>query len=255
MRHKSTKVNKNIIYLLRNNLNGKLYIGQTVQGFSERWSKHKNAAFGSRGRSLIHKAIRKYGSENFSSRELATVVSTNPCEWLNILEVFFIKYFNSVHPNGYNLPYGGKNEQRSQKTKQALSKSLRGNTNRVGKHHSEESKEKIRISNTGKRRSLQARLNISKAHIGLPSNWKGRKHSEETRLKMSRDRKGKRIGEKRKPHTAETKALLRSLNLGRVPPNKGVPMSPEQRLKVSIAKKKYFAEKRLREQLDANSKS
>ena len=53
-----------VIYKFENKINGKVYIGQTIQKLSKRISSHK---YPSGNKYLpIDSAIRKYGIENFS---------------------------------------------------------------------------------------------------------------------------------------------------------------------------------------------
>ena len=69
----------------------------------------------------IHKAIRKYGEENFSINQLEAIeceFREDLLEQLNILEKFYIKEYNTLKPNGYNLTQGG--EQRSEDAKIAV---------------------------------------------------------------------------------------------------------------------------------------
>ena len=56
-----------IIYKIVNNINGKIYIGQTIQTLEKRWKSHC-----SKGGSLsyIKRAIFKYGQNNFSIFEI-----------------------------------------------------------------------------------------------------------------------------------------------------------------------------------------
>jgi group I intron endonuclease len=49
------------IYKISNLINGKIYIGQSVH-IEKRWQQHCNNT----GRSLIAKAIQKYGKDSFS---------------------------------------------------------------------------------------------------------------------------------------------------------------------------------------------
>lgn len=50
------------IYKITNKINGKIYIGQSIN-IERRWKEH---IFDNRKNSLIHLAIIKYGKENFS---------------------------------------------------------------------------------------------------------------------------------------------------------------------------------------------
>lgn len=52
------------IYKITNNINDKIYVGQTIRSLEKRKSRHLNdARYGSKN--PIHRAIRKYGVENF----------------------------------------------------------------------------------------------------------------------------------------------------------------------------------------------
>ena len=52
------------IYKIENKQNGKIYIGKTVNTIRERWLEHIGEA--NKGdNSLLHKAIRKYGENEF----------------------------------------------------------------------------------------------------------------------------------------------------------------------------------------------
>ena len=90
------------IYKIKNNLNGKEYIGQTVYPLSYRFTNHISDAKNGRGYAIAA-AIRKYGKENFSI-ELIEECSE---ELLNDLEIKYIKQYNTYTPNGYNLTHGG----------------------------------------------------------------------------------------------------------------------------------------------------
>jgi len=54
-----------LVYILKNKINGKIYVGQTIQRFEQRLRQHLFAA-DSNSKQLIHKAFRKYGIDNFS---------------------------------------------------------------------------------------------------------------------------------------------------------------------------------------------
>ena len=48
-----------VVYLIWNTVNGKRYVGQTVQPLKTRFNQHSHTE------TVIGKAIRKYGKENF----------------------------------------------------------------------------------------------------------------------------------------------------------------------------------------------
>ena len=91
-----------VIYMLKNKVNNKMYIGQTMRDLNVRIERHiKDAKYGSD--LAIHRAIRKYGIDNFDIIVLEKDISE---EKLNEREIYFIKKYNSVKL-GYNLSYGG----------------------------------------------------------------------------------------------------------------------------------------------------
>lgn len=59
----------NYIYKITNKINQKIYIGKTRYTPSYRWSQHVYAALKAKDKEeydyLLHRAIRKYGVENF----------------------------------------------------------------------------------------------------------------------------------------------------------------------------------------------
>lgn len=87
------------IYKITNNINGKIYIGQS-NNIQRRFSEHQNR--GAASRIPIDVAIQRYGKENFNF-EIIEECST---EQLNQKETYWITYFNSIE-NGYNCSVGG----------------------------------------------------------------------------------------------------------------------------------------------------
>ena len=98
-----------IIYCYTNLKNNKRYIGQTLNPES-RYAAHKSAYKNPNNYeydSLIHRAFRKYGYENFKYEVLAKDI--DDINILNELEIYYINFYNSKTPNGYNVEDGGKN--------------------------------------------------------------------------------------------------------------------------------------------------
>ena len=83
------------IYKITNKLNNKVYIGQSIHIY-RRWSEHCQPST----TSLIGKAIQKYGKENFIFEILEEVSNVNT---LTQKESEYIKLYNSITPNGYNI--------------------------------------------------------------------------------------------------------------------------------------------------------
>ena len=108
-----------IIYIIRNAINDKKYIGQTL---SHRKNHNRYRPFGYTGRfkdhisealcntktkqcSYLNQAIRKYGPNVFT----VELIEKCPIEELNEKEIYYISNYQSLYPNGYNLTIGGKN--------------------------------------------------------------------------------------------------------------------------------------------------
>ena len=83
------------IYIIKNNINTKVYIGQTIQTLGKRFSNHKIAS--NFEDTKFYRAIRKYGKENFYIELIEEV----PQEELNNRECYWIKFYDSY----YNLYY------------------------------------------------------------------------------------------------------------------------------------------------------
>lgn len=85
------------IYKIENKINHKIYIGQSNDP-ERRFKEHCNEV---KYKSLIHDAIIKYGKENFSFEIIGWF------EDYNEKEQFYIEYYRSRVPNGYNILKGG----------------------------------------------------------------------------------------------------------------------------------------------------
>lgn len=97
----------------------------------------------------------------------------------------------------------------------------------LGKHLSRDTKEKISRANTGKIPSEETRKKISDHHRKHPY-----KHSEVELLKMHNALVGRKF-------SAESREKMSKAAKGRIPWNKGKPMSDEQKEKLSIANTGY----------------
>lgn len=91
------------IYIIRNTVNDKVYIGQTTVDVKTRFSQHcKNSTIKNRHYKLYN-AMKKYGKDNFYCDVLEKNVNIND---LDDREIFFINKYNSFE-NGYNSTKGG----------------------------------------------------------------------------------------------------------------------------------------------------
>jgi group I intron endonuclease len=149
-----------IIYLTINQINGKVYIGQT--------SIDSKSYIGS-GKAFL-KAVKKYGKRNFTKTILRD--SVEALSELNFWEDFYIKLFDSRNPTvGYNVRSGGKNsgfkhtsesilkikERSNQEDNKLRIRALQkvASESRKGTHHSRESKLKMMTTKFGSSRSIE----------------------------------------------------------------------------------------------------
>lgn len=158
-----------LIYKVTNLINNKIYIGQTTRSFNRRKIEHINQAlhpetYKRKPCRYFHAALVKYGLENFKW-EILFECKTK--EELNNKEIYLIKEFNSYGKNGYNLSIGGdsnagykhsietrermKKHKHTKESKEKLSKS------HSGKKLSQITKDKLRIINTGIKKSQEQR--------------------------------------------------------------------------------------------------
>lgn len=207
---------KGIIYIHRNKINGKCYVGQTTQSPHRRWSggdgylnKSKDGTY---YQAKFARAIIKYGWDNFEHLVLSDIYKTQ--DELNAAEIATIAKYDSID-NGYNATLGGDNFGIEPWNK--------------GKKLSEEHKRKMSEANKGKKLSKETRQKMSEAKKGKPSHLKGQKQSEETKRKISEALKGSKKSD-------ETKKKMSKASKGR---GKGRKHSEESKLKMREAKKKY----------------
>lgn len=109
------------VYLVTNIITGKKYVGQSkCYDIETRWTSHRKMLKDSIGRYLLA-AYNKYGINNFKFQIICICFDEN-CD---TFEEEYIKKFNTLIPNGYNLKTGGKSSRHSEETKQLISKKLR----------------------------------------------------------------------------------------------------------------------------------
>lgn len=125
------------IYKATNKSTGKSYIGQAPLfmginmqnwGGHARWTRHILEATSERtiaGKNTdINKAIRKYGKDMFDLEILCTVDKKD----LDDMEIKYIKEYNTIEPNGYNMTTGGKNGRHSEASNKKLKVLRKKNT-------------------------------------------------------------------------------------------------------------------------------
>lgn len=128
---------KYCIYMHRNIINGKVYIGQTCQDPFYRWGK--NGSNYSRQKKFYN-AILQYGWDCFEHIILYTDLTAIQAD---SFEKALIKKYNSIK-NGYNLREGGSHTSPSSETRERMRLA------HLGKKPTKEQKRKISESNLGK---------------------------------------------------------------------------------------------------------
>lgn len=93
---------KGFIYVIRNTINNKVYIGQTRTSVSQRWSEHlRHTKYGDQ---VINRAMRKYGVDKFYIETLEICEVSE----LDKREIYYIDLYDSVDKSkGYNVSIGG----------------------------------------------------------------------------------------------------------------------------------------------------
>ena len=159
------------IYRITNSINGKVYIGQSIDP-TGRFARHCSSK---KINSVIRHAISKHGAHNFTMEVIFQSTSSNDIDWA---ERHFIQEHNSMtRSGGYNIEPGGQgtNKTMSESTKQKISVALKG------RKYSAEHVANGAKARTGRKATAEHKNNIRLAVLGK----KYGPPSEATRLKMS----------------------------------------------------------------------
>ena len=226
-----------IVYLLIDGTNDKEYVGQTTRTVVERFKEHKKSDF------LIGRAIRAHDEENFV---IAILKECETSEELGYWEKHFIKSRNTMSPNGYNLTDGGeRNFIMLPETRAKMSASHSGEKNyNFGVPMPAEQRAKLSAARKGKPLPPETCAKMSASRLGK----KRKPFSPEHRAKLSVSHTGKTF-------LVEQRAKMSESRSGEKNPNYGVPMSNEQRIKISITKRPDSPYKNLLKELDARQLS
>ena len=163
------------IYMIRNKINDKVYIGQSIH-IQNRLDGHKRELRKGRHDSRhLQFAWDKYGEENF---EFLSICECKK-EKLNEMEQYYILCFESYLGDfGYNTSLGGQSSLMREETRIKIGNSVRGEKNGFyGKHHSEEQKAKWSEQRSGKNAPSYGRT-------GEKHPFYGKHHTEEAKEKM-----------------------------------------------------------------------
>jgi group I intron endonuclease len=174
------RINQNIdavwiVYMHKNKVSGKMYIGITSRPPEVRWGNN-GSQYTSTKNPCFHNAIKKYGWDNFEHIILFENLTEQEAKLKE--QELIAKYHTCVYDNnkmGYNMTFGGEGL--------------------LGHVASEETRRKM-----------------SESKIGEKNSFYGKRHSDEAKQKMSQDRKGKNTGELNpfygRTHSDQTKQIL-----------------------------------------------
>jgi group I intron endonuclease len=183
-----------VVYLLTNLVNGKYYIGQTVN-YATRMRQHSR----SENKCAISRAIKKYGWHNFSREILGEADGKDS---LDNLEKLWIIIANSIE-TGYNLEAGGANGKPCAETR------LRQAAAKTGKKQFPETIER-RIA------PLRGRVRPQHVREALMNSLIGRVVPEELRARIANKLKGNIISpEQRERISNSLKGRVRSASHSR----------------------------------------
>lgn len=222
------------IYQIKNQINGKRYIGSAVS-IRHRWAQHLNdLCRGKHHNTHLQRAFNKYDEAIFVFEILEETKLENLIEWEQ-------HYFDTLKPE-YNIsPTAGSSlgVRHSEETRAKMCIAMTGERNsnygKTGEQH----------PRYGKRHSAKTRAEMSIAHMGERNHNYGKHPSEKTLAKMREAQAGERHFMYGKHHNAETLKRMRAAKLGeRNPnygktgeqsPNYGKHLSMETRAKISVA--------------------
>lgn len=164
--------------------NGKKYIGITGQEPEARWLNGK----GYQKQPYFYNAIQKYGWKNIQHTVVQTGLTKEQAEELEVNLIYLFK--TNDRDYGYNIASGGHVLCVSEETKEKLRKV------NTGKKHSKETCEKLRKLEVERWKDPEYRENQVKKRLGKTPWNKGKKTPIETRKKLSLAKQGKYVGAK-----------------------------------------------------------
>lgn len=196
MQGKSNVEGKGVIYYIRNRINDKKYIGQTIDFKRRKW-EHKNELFNNKHRNLeLQQDFNKYGFENF---EVVILEYCNNRKQLLERETYWINYYSGIESKSiYNM--------QDNKHCNKLMRTFNSNGQK-GKCVKDSTKKKI--SETEKA--------YYKNHI---NSFQGKHHTQVTKEYLSKLKKQEYLtnpnyGMTCKKHTDKTKQILHEKGLAR----------------------------------------
>lgn len=149
------------IYKITNKVNGKTYVGQTVNYNKRKRSHVSYLNNGNHSNLYLQRAWNKYGKDSF----VFTLICECEIEELDDMECLYIEKYNSLYGNkGYNLLTGGQSYRTfTDDVKKRMS------LKRTGVKFSETHRKRISLAQKGKKISIESikKANITKRKKGV----------------------------------------------------------------------------------------
>lgn len=201
-----------IVYVARNRLNGKLYVGKTVVSLSHARQRHHQRAkyiwkYGVFSR--FYTALRKYGTDAF---EWAVVYHGTSDADIQRKERELIARWNTMSSDaGYNMTPGGDggagktlSDEHKEKLRKAFSQEKNPQFGKVGALHPA----------FGNRHTQEAKQRIAQAHKGRAVSKETRRKLSQTRIAMFAEQKAARVERDRQVRQLKAEAFRRRVDAG-----------------------------------------
>lgn len=206
------------IYIIKNIINGKIYIGSAVNLVRRlkyhKWGLDKNIHYNI----YLQRAWVKYGESAFVFEKYLFCDKKDLIFYEQLtIDAMIVRYGRE---NIYNLCLTAGStlgRMHSDETKRKIGLKSKGRW--TGKYHTEETKRRMSIAQTGRTFTQEAREKMSKTRMGRPGYWLGKKRpprSSEWQDKLTASSRGRKMPE-------HVKKILIKINTGRVSPFKGKP--------------------------------
>lgn len=243
------------VYAIVNKVNGRVYVGSTIQPFPARWGKHTYLLRNNKHKNPHFQASwNKYGGRAFELR----VLQETDAEDVLVCEQAWLDFFREngeVYNMGEIAQNGMLGRHHSEKVR-AAQRELQRKT-WLGRKHSEETKRKMSEAQKGKVVSEATRRKISRANSGEKNYWygksgffKGKKHTEEAKRKIGEAQRGEKNSQYGKHRSEEECRKISEKLTGRTLPDwhrrrisegqKGRKHSEETRRKMSRAQARSY---------------
>lgn len=192
----STIINKPGVYLIRNIVNNKVYVGSATKNMRTRWFRHRTLLRAGKHHNLhLQSAWNKYDEGSF---EFSVILQCKPEDCISLEQWWINELCAADNKYGYNIsPTAG---------------------SCFGVTHTNETKKRMSEAHKGRKKSPEHVAKVTAANRGL-------KRSAESRAKMSAAKKGKPLpngilakaitANTGRPLSNEHKAKLSSAALGR----------------------------------------